>query len=150
MSDSTQEEEQMSQLLLGSKQSSRSQPIKFQQSANSTETPIDFLEKMVTPSKMKESDSHDFIVRDPALSRLPSVEYAEIMADYMRVSSLFKELGYPKIAKVIHAEMGAKSWALMGVMGWLREKMNETRGVLIKSDVSQNQGGVRYSLDKLR
>ena len=148
--DEQQEDNRMSALLLGAKQpSSRQEPIKFAQSSTPTETPIDFVEKMVTPSKMKDSDSHDFIVRDSALSKLPTVEYGEIMAEYGRVAGIFKELGYPKIAKVIHAEMEHKAWAMMGVGGWLRDKMNETRGVFIKSE-SKEGSGIRYSLDKMR
>lgn len=143
------EDERMSELLLGAKQPNRKEPIKFAQSSTPTETPIDFVEKMVTPSKMKDSDSHDFIVRDSALSRLPNGEYAEIMAEYGRVAGIFKELGYPKIAKVIHAEMEHKAWAMMGVGGWLRDKMNETRGVFIKSETKEGSG-IRYSLDKMR
>jgi hypothetical protein len=147
--DQQSEDKQMSEMLMGIR-GSRREPIKFAQNPTMTETPIDFIEKMVTPSKMKDSDSHDFIVRDPGLSKLPTEQYAEMMADYTRVASMFKELGYPKIGKVIHAEMEQKAWALMGVGGWLRDKMNETRGVFIKSDVSSSQPGIRYGLDKLR
>lgn len=148
MQQSQMEEERISRLLLGNKDP-RQQQIKFKESSQQTETPIEFVEKLVQPSKPQDSDSHNYIVRDPALSRLPSTDYAEIMADYTRVAGIFKELGYIKIANTIHAEMEGKAWALMGVMGWLRDKLNETRGVFLKGDVQQ-KGGIGYSIDKLR
>jgi hypothetical protein len=142
------QDEAVSQMMFGQRDP-RLAPVKFKEPSSPIEGNIELFQKMITPTRAVNSNAHEYVVNDPALSNLPNEEYAELMADYMRVSTIFKELGYEKIGNKIHAEMEGRAWALMGVKGWLRRMLNTTRGEFVKTE-NKSSSGIPNPLDRIR
>jgi len=112
-----------------------------------TDNPIEILRDTINPTEFEESQPHNLIDHDGALSYFPDSEYALHIAEFKTVASYFQELGYTKIAALIHAEANQKVWQLMGTKGWLRDKLNETKTTANITKTETKQGGI---VDKIR
>jgi hypothetical protein len=122
-----------------------SSEIAQEESAISTQTFVELMREMNTPTKLKNSKTHQLLMADQALTNYPSTEYAEMIALFQKAASYFLVLGQPQISAMIIKNTQDKQWDLQGVQFGLRKMLTTTRAEVTRQDNKtdqQQKGGI--------